>query len=155
MINKAIFNRAPLARNELAALPLGAIRPKRWLKMQLEMAANGMTGRLDDFWPSVKESAWRGGAGDSWERAPYYLDGLVPLAWILDDARLKEKAMRYIDWTLQSQREDGFFGPKNNDDWWPRMGALKALIQYYTATTDERVPKFMLKYFAVICGSWT
>ena len=147
MINKAIFNRAPLARNELAALPLGAIRPKRWLKMQLEMAANGLTGRLDDFWPSVKESAWRGGAGDSWERAPYYLDGLVPLAWILDDARLKEKAMRYIDWTLQSQREDGFFGPADNEDWWPRMVMLKALIQYYTATSDARVPEFMFRYF--------
>ncbi len=147
MINKAIFNRAPLARSELAALPLGAIRPQRWLKKQLEMAARGLTGRLDEFWPSVKDSAWRGGAGDSWERAPYYLDGLVPLAWILDDEDLKAKAMRYIEWTLASQREDGFFGPADNEDWWPRMVMLKALIQYYTATADARVPEFMFRYF--------
>ena len=99
MINKTIFNRAPLASNELAALPLGAIRPQQWLKEQLERAASGLTGRLDDFWPSVKDSAWRGGKGDGWERAPYYLDGLIPLAWLLGDAHLKEKAMRYIDWT--------------------------------------------------------
>ena len=64
MINKTIFNRAPLASNELAALPLGAIRPQQWLKEQLERAASGLTGRLDDFWPSVKDSAWRGGKGD-------------------------------------------------------------------------------------------
>ena len=50
MINKTIFNRAPLASNELAALPLGAIRPQQWLKEQLERAASGLTGRLDDFW---------------------------------------------------------------------------------------------------------
>lgn len=147
MINKTIFNRAPLASNELAALPLGAIRPQQWLKEQLERAASGLTGRLDDFWPSVKDSAWRGGKGDGWERAPYYLDGLIPLAWLLGDAHLKEKAMRYIEWTLKSQREDGFFGPADNEDWWPRMVMLKALIQYYTATADARVPEFMFRYF--------
>ena len=147
MINKTIFNCAPLASNELAALPLGAIKPRQWLKEQLETAKSGLTGRLDDFWPSVKDSAWRGGTGDSWERAPYYLDGLVPLAWILDDDSLKEKAMRYIEWTLNSQREDGFFGPADNEDWWPRMVMLKALMQYYTATADARVPEFMFKYF--------
>ena len=94
------------------------------------------------------ECAWLGGPGDPWERAPYYLDGLVPLAYLTGDEKLIAQAGRYIEWMLASQREDGFFGPERNPDWWPRMVALKALIQYYTATTDERVPKFMLKYFA-------
>lgn len=147
MINKAIFNRAPLAQNELAALPLGAIRPQGWLKHQLETAAQGLTGKLYEFWPSVSESAWCGGEGDNWERAPYYLDGLVPLAWEMGDEELKSVCMRYIEWTLQSQREDGFFGPADNEDWWPRMVMLKVMIQYYTATGDQRVPGFMFNYF--------
>ena len=149
MNSKVFFNRAPLPPSDYAPLPLTAVKPEGWLLEQLRTQAKGITGTLYKFWPDVSdECAWLGGKGDAWERAPYYLDGLVPLAYLLGDEELIARAGKYIEWMLASQREDGFFGPKNNDDWWPRMVALKALIQYYTATTDERVPKFMLKYFA-------
>lgn len=149
MNNKVFFNRAPLPKNSYAPLPLTAIRPEGWLKAQLEAQARGLSGHLHEIWPDVSdECAWLGGKGDAWERAPYYLDGLTPLAYLTGDERLIALARRYIDWMIASQREDGFFGPAGDDDWWPRMVALKALIQYYTATTDERVPRFMLKYFA-------
>lgn len=149
MNSKVFFNRAPLPRNEYAPLPLTAVKPEGWLREQLRIQAEGLTGHLYEMWPDVSdECAWLGGKGDAWERAPYYLDGLLPLAYLLDDERLIKQANRYVEWMLASQREDGFFGPEGNEDWWPRMVALKALIQYYTATTDERVPKFMLKYFA-------
>ncbi len=147
MINRAIFNRAPLAPNTMASLPLGAIRPQGWLREQLEVAAKGLTGKLYTFWPDVKDSAWRGGEGDGWERAPYYLDGLVPLAYLLENEELIGVCREYIEWTLASQREDGFFGPAGNTDWWPRTVMLKALIQYFTATADMRVPEFMFNYF--------
>ena len=88
MMNRALFNLPPLGKNSMAALPLGAVKPEGWLRKQLETAASGLTGKLHEFWPDVKDSAWRGGAGDAWERAPYYLDGLVPLAWLLDDEKL-------------------------------------------------------------------
>ena len=147
MLNRTVFNLPPLNRNALAELPLTAIRPRGWLKAQLETCRSGLTGQLHAFWPDVRDSAWRGGEGDGWERAPYYLDGLVPLAWLLDDAELKAVCMEYIEWTLGSQREDGFFGPEKSPDWWPRMVMLKVLIQYFTATVDKRVPEFMYKYF--------
>jgi len=147
MINRAIFNRAPLVPNSMAALPLGAVRPAGWLREQLETAAKGLTGKLHTFWPDVKDSAWRGGEGDGWERAPYYLDGLVPLAYLLEDKELIAVCKEYIEWTLSSQREDGFFGPEKNTDWWPRMVMLKVMIQYFTATGDMRVPEFMFDYF--------
>lgn len=147
MINRAIFNRAPLTANSMASLPLGAIQPTGWLKKQLEIAAKGLTGKLYTFWPDVKDSAWRGGDGDAWERAPYYLDGLTPLAYLLEDDELISVCKEYIEWTLASQRADGFFGPESNDDWWPRMVMLKVLMQYFTATADKRVPEFMFNYF--------
>lgn len=147
MINRAIFNRAPLAPNNMARLPLGAIKPAGWLREQLEVAAKGLTGKLYEFWPDVKDSAWRGGEGDGWERAPYYLDGLLPLAYLMEDEKLIGVCREYIEWTLASQREDGFFGPESNEDWWPRMVMLKVLIQYFTATNDRRVPEFMFNYF--------
>ena len=145
MLNRPVFNLKPLNQNTMAELPLGAIQPKGWLLDQLKTCATGLTGRLASFWPDVRDSAWRGRGGDGWERGPYYLDGLVPLAWLLDDQQLKDTAMEFIEWTLNSQREDGWFGPEN-DDWWPRMVMMKVLIQYFTATVDKRVPEFMFKY---------
>ena len=147
MINRAVFNRAPLTANSMASLPLGAVKPNGWLKKQLEIAAKGLTGKLHTFWPDVKDSAWRGGDGDAWERGPYYLDGLLPLAYLLEDEELIAVCKEYIEWTLASQREDGFFGPESNTDWWPRMVMLKAFMQYFTATADKRVPEFMFNYF--------
>ena len=145
---KPIFNRAPLTPNTLAPLPLGSIRPEGWLADQLRTQAEGFTGNLDEQWPDVGENcAWLGGDGDGWERAPYYLDGLVPLAWALEDEKLQGVCMKYIEWILGSQREDGWFGPENNNDHWPRMVAIKALMQYFTASNDKRVLVLMDKFF--------
>ena len=75
---KPMFNRAPLTQNTLAPLPLGSIRPEGWLGDQLRVQADNLTGPLHDQWPDVGDDcAWLGGSGDGWERAPYYLDGLV------------------------------------------------------------------------------
>ncbi len=129
-------------------LPLGAVRPQGWLRTQLEIQANGLSGHLDETWPDVgPNSGWLGGTGESWERGPYYLDGLIPLAYLLNDAGLKEKAQRYIDWTLTSQTPSGMFGPRTNDDWWPRIVMLKVLAQYQEATGDPRVIPLMERYF--------
>ncbi|HET6169124.1 MAG TPA: beta-L-arabinofuranosidase domain-containing protein [Terracidiphilus sp.] len=143
----AFRNRAPLAANAFYFLPLGSIRPAGWLEGQLRIQANGLSGHLGETWADVgPESGWLGGKGESWERGPYYLDGLVPLAWLLDDARLKAKAQQFIDWTLEHQAADGMIGPASNNDWWPRFVMLKVLTQYQELTGDIRVIPVMDKY---------
>ncbi|CAM3405011.1 beta-L-arabinofuranosidase domain-containing protein [Paenibacillus lupini] len=138
----------PLKQTAFEELPLGSIRPIGWLKDQLQIQAEGMTGHLDEFWSHVgPNSGWLGGTGESWERGPYYLDGLVPLAYLLEDERLIAKVKPWIEWTLASAREDGQFGPSSNDDWWSRMVMLKVLIQHAEYTGDERVIPFMTNYF--------
>lgn len=133
----------------LHALPLGSVQPQGWLRRQLQLQADGLSGHLEEFWPDLgPTSAWLGGSGEGWERGPYYLDGLVPLAYGLDDAALKAKAQKWVDWALHSQRPDGGFGPAKNQDWWPNMLVLKALMQYQEATNDPRVVPFMARYFA-------
>jgi uncharacterized protein len=94
----AVRNRAPLAANAFYPLPLGAVRPTGWLRSQLLIQANGLGGHLDEVWADVgSNSGWLGGSGESWERGPYFVDGLTPLAYLLDDARLKTKAQKYFD----------------------------------------------------------
>ncbi len=128
-------------------LPLGSIRPAGWLERQLQIQAKGLSGHLDETWPDVgPDSGWLGGKGESWERGPYYLDGLVPLGYLLDDAGLKAKAQKYIDWTLDHQQSNGMIGPASNDDWWPRMVMLKVLTQYHEVTADPRVIPLMDRY---------
>ncbi len=142
-----IKNRSPLAASAFYFLPKGAIRPEGWLKNQLRIQADGLSGHLDETWPDVgANSGWLGGTGESWERGPYFLDGLIPLAWLLDDATLKTKAQRFVDWTLDHQAPNGMIGPASNDDWWPRIVMLKALTQYQEFTGDDRVIPVMEKY---------
>ena len=137
-----------LAATAFQPLPLGAVRPAGWLQRQLRIQADGLSGHLDEFWPDVgPNSGWLGGTGESWERGPYFLDGLLPLAYLLDDPVLKAKAQKFIDWTLDHQQANGMIGPTSNDDWWPRMVMLKALLQYYEVTQDTRVLPVMTRYF--------
>jgi hypothetical protein len=143
-----VRDRAPLKQGAFCFLPLGSVRPRGWLKGQLQIQANGLSGHLDETWPDVgPNSGWLGGPGESWERGPYYLDGLVPLAYLLNDAHLKAKAQRYINWTLEHQLPSGMIGPSSNDDWWPRIVMLKVLTQHHEVTGDRRIIPVMDKYF--------
>lgn len=65
-----------------------------------------MSGHLDLIWPYIKESRWIGGSREGWERVPYWLDGFIPLAWLLDDEDMKRRAKRYIDAILDRQQDD-------------------------------------------------
>lgn len=146
---RAVRNRAPLAQNAYDPLPLGAIEPQGWLWDQLEIQARGLTGHLDEIWADVSsKSAWLGGNGEAWERGPYFVDGLLPLAYELKDPALTKKANAWVEWTLTHQQADGEIGPAANTDWWPRMVMLKVLTQYQEATGDARVIPLMSKYFA-------
>jgi len=147
-------NRAPLQPSALYALPLRTVKPLGWLKQQLRIQADGLSGHLDEVWPDVgPASAWLGGDGEGWERGPYYLDGLLPLAYLLDDPVLVAKARKWVTYTLDHQRPNGALGPEMSkgkpvNDWWPNMVMLKVLTQYQEVTGDERVIPALEKYFA-------
>ncbi len=175
-----IFNRRPLAQKPYAELALGSIEPEGWMKVQLETMAKGMTGHFDELYPEVvgQRNGWLGGDGDGWERGPYWIDGLLPLAYMLKDDELIAKVRPWVEWTLNNQRADGYIGPipfeepvkkevglqrDKRRDWWPKMVMLKILMQYYSATGDERVIDCMSGYFGyqlkhlpdTPLGNWT
>ncbi len=164
-------NRQPLVASALVKLPTGSVRAQGWLKGQLDLMAEGMSGKLTEIspWCKFENNAWVNpkGAGQSgWEELPYWLKGFTSLGYVLDNKTIITEARRWIDAILASQRPDGYFGPESNlasPDLWPNMLALYALRTHYEATGDERVIPFMLRYFKwmqtlpaerVLPGSW-
>ena len=133
---KPIFNRAPLTPNALSPLSLGAIRPEGWLLDQLTTQAEAAKARLDALWPRTTDVA-----------TLCRLDGLVLLAWTVDDDALKDRARWHVEALIASQREDGWFGPEDNADTWPLVAALRALRHYFTAENDRRALVLMDRFF--------
>lgn len=134
-----------LAEAAFRPLPLGSISPEGWLERQLRLQVEGLSGHLDEFWPDVGQSQWFGGKAEGWERAPYWLDGVIPLAWTLRDQGLQSKVQRYIDHIVAGQRPDGWYAPYPLDatarpyDLWAILLANKVLVQYHEAAGDPAV----------------
>ena len=134
----------------LTVLSVGKVRPEGWLRTQLELQRDGITGHAEELYDDIGNSDWLTGAHRgkqyAWERGPYYAKGLVSLAFALDDGALKARARRWVDCILASQRPDGDFGPKTRN-WWANMISLWLLRDWSDATGDARVAPFLARYF--------
>ncbi|KAG5797381.1 hypothetical protein H9Q69_003556 [Fusarium xylarioides] len=137
-------NRRELVKFKFDTLPPGAVRPTGWLKDQLQLSADGLAGHLFEFYRYVARSTWLGG---DWEyselneASPYWFNYIVPLAWSLDDARLKSQAKAYLDYVLDHQAEDGWLGPESTRQTrglWARSLLLFGLTQYAEADPSAR-----------------
>ena len=125
-------------------IPLNRLRPRGWLKRQLQIQAEGLSGNLDKVWPDIAQSKWIGGDREGWERVPYWLDGFIPLAWLLEDEDLKARARRYIDAILARQEEDGWLCPCTREerrayDMWALILIAKVFTVYADLSGDERI----------------
>ena len=158
-----VSNRAPLEASRLIKLPVGSIKPHGWLEHQLRLQADGFHGHLMEISPflKVEGNAWldaKGRGSQGWEEVPYWLKGYLNCAYALDDKSMIEAAERWIEGAINSQQEDGWFGPgegrtglatrlQGRDDLWPNMIMLYCLMDYYSVTSDERVITLMNRYF--------
>jgi hypothetical protein len=153
-----VSNRSPLAPTPLIKLPIGSITPEGWLRQQLELERDGMTGHIEELsrWCKFDGNAWASPTGqgtNGWEEVPYWLKGYGDLGYVLKDQKIISQARKWIDAVLSSQEEDGFFGPRanktgldGNPDLWPHMVMLNVLQSFYEATADERVLPFITRY---------
>jgi hypothetical protein len=157
-------NRPLLAPSPFIKLPIRAIRPRGWVRKQLELQAAGFHGRLGEISRFLKKdgNAWLNpeGEGDhGWEELPYWLKGFGDCAYLLGNEAQIREARVWIEGALASQRADGFLGPrgrgakstvestKGKYDLWPNMVMLNCLQSYYDYSGDRRVLDLMRNYF--------
>ena len=168
-----ISNRFPLQPSKLIKLPIGSIKPEGWLLEYFNRQKKGLTGNLGEIsaWLDKKDNAWlsKDGKGKwGWEEVPYWLKGYANIGYITEDKEIIDEAKIWIEAALDSQRENGFFGPnfawesyiadedRTNElettkrkaiDFWPNMIMLYCLQSYYEYSKDYRVIELMTKYF--------
>ena len=149
-----------------STLEVGAIKPEGWLLDWANSAANGITGHLDER-ATVFEKGWSGESfeargvaeeGTNWplEQSAYWLDGLVKLAYILQDSTLINKAKSRLDPIVDGVLNGGpsfiHWRPKEQLDLpfdnWAHSHMGRALTSYYSATRDARVLKALIKVYS-------
>ena len=128
------------------------IKPRGWLKRQLEIQASGLSGNLDKVWRDVRDSAWIGGEAEGWERVPFWLVGFIPLAYLLENVDMIARAKKYIDAIVSYQQPDGWICPCKREeiptyDTWAVLLIGKVLTVYYDCTGDEKIPEVIYKVF--------
>jgi len=136
-------------RASFRQLPPGAVKPEGWLREQLRLQAQGLTGHAEELYDDIGKSDWltRGNRHGEfeWERGPYYARGLLVLAWQLGDEALMQRAKAWVESILASQLPNGDFGPRR-ENWWANMIALYIVRDWYLVSGDERAVDFVRKY---------
>ena len=147
-------NREPLMPQQFIKLPAGRIKPGGGVLTQLQLQKDGLNGHLGEIsaWLQKEDNAWlKSGGKWGWEEVPYWLRGYAGLSYLFEDKNMLDEAKIWIEAILNSQREDGNFGPytevNGSQDFWPNMIALWILQSYYEYTGDKRVVDFMTRYF--------
>lgn len=106
-------------------LQLGHVRPEGWLRDQLEKQANGFTGHQPDFCFPFDRHFWAGNERGQdqesrnggifwypWEQMGYWTDGAYRCAKLIDDDRLRRRALEPIRYTVENPIDGWFLGPK-------------------------------------------
>jgi len=158
------------APNACTPLPLGSIAARGWLREQLVRNRDGLGGHMDELEPQMmgtpyttRESykGW-GKSTPGWgaEISGNYWQGLVALAWTLDDPALKAKAARWVEGVMKNAEPSGYLGTyKPTDDRHEDYNASNtcgylALLDFADATGRADVFEAVHKALLWFCENW-
>ena len=156
----------------------GAVKPRGWVLDRAQAARDGFVGHMDEVdehfrlaWTTNcmrrgKFLNWTNKHQGSWsaEGGAYWFEGLVKLAWQLDDPALKAMAKRRLEPTLANVTENSIgllwwldrrdpkqveeaFGPGSWQFWVIGLSE-RAISAYYAASGDARAKKALENAFA-------
>jgi len=154
---------------KMEMLRSGEVKPQGWLRDWCVTARNGYISRLDevdkafprawnrDFHPRGKYLNWTDPDKGAWctEGGAYWFEGLVRLAWELDDEELKAYAKKRLEPLLEKMNPDAigfvYWMDRNDPECWREIEnanhgfivgtsarTCRAFLAYYEATGDER-----------------
>lgn len=142
---------------DLQFLPLGAIKPRGWIRELLAKDVRGITGHLGALSPHAARDVFSSQRISSTANADWWdaevvgnwLDGLIRLAVLSDDEALTKRASAAVAHLLASQDEDGYLGAYDSASRWQRDGLngelwsqsrlFLALLGWQEATGDPRL----------------
>ncbi|KAL9044072.1 MAG: hypothetical protein Q9214_002767 [Letrouitia sp. 1 TL-2023] len=123
----------------------------------MNLMSVGLAGHELDFYRVVRDSPWLGGGTEYSglnEGLPYWFNGLVPLAYGLDDPRLKEQTANVLEYILDHQQADGWLGPEpyNRRDIWGRFPLCLGLMQLVGADPSQasRIVPAMHRFVSIM-----
>ena len=142
-------------RPALTPLAPDAVEPQGWLRDWALAARDGITGHLDQWHPTFRDS-WKGipvngpgaapdGTGWPLEQGSYWLDGLLRLGCILHDEELIRKATARLALVVDGVNAGGksfIYWRKDRPDGfnsWAHSQMGRALVAWYEATGEKRV----------------
>lgn len=143
---------------------MGVTRPAGWLKDQLTLQAKGLSGQLPWFWSFFNESKWLGGdKGEPEQFIPYYINGMFPLSYQVDDPNLSAIRDRYVEYILSHQivtntsEPRGWLGPNipnstsdSAHNYWSKYLAVQGFQSYAEAIRESDPKQFSRVYDALL-----
>ena len=146
----------PLA---MKPLPIGAVMPEGWLKVQLDQMSDGLCGHLYEHSSFLKPgNGWLNAAGVGWEEQPYWFRGFVKTAILTGNDRMLKVSKDWVEKILATRDTDGWYGPqmlkahkcttgKVISDIWGHMVMNEALLSWYEYTGDKRILDLLLAFY--------
>ena len=138
---------------------LDDVVPRGWLREFLENQRSGMTGHPESMSYPYDSNLWDGeivrnttSYGSDWwryEQTAYYTDGLLRLAYLLDDDALVMAAEAGIKYTLHNPDSTGRLPHSTfrSASMWPMAVFWRAIKAYHDRTGDENIPKLLEKHY--------